>query len=446
MDLGPLLEVCVLERLLHVVPDPDSLLGYLTNADWRWCFAINLPIGVVALGITFFVLRKDLLGPQPIPELDETVATGGRTKFSARLNTIDWGGNLLFMIGLGLIVLALTWGGVTYPWNSAAIIVSLVLGAIFSGAFFYWESLFAPGKALSQRFPSQKAMIPWNIIKTRDILLLFYTEVTSGMGMYAVLYFCNIYFISVRDYTPDEAGVQLLFFTPGIAVGVYMCSFFCNNWPRMTWPPVFLGTLVEVVAIGLLAWAMWAERKATIFGMMALVGVGTGLRFMAAPLHGVGYFRKHRAAVIGLMAVAFPFGGTIGLTIMATIFNNTSGLDSDADFSNIRHQPPEMQVESKRLAKMGVVWAFVAITPLLLLAWVAACFLGNVKLGKGIGPDEEGTQNIVIKEPYLFFFLKGGRIPDPEHEGIRLESSDGGKVWDRSEMPPPATARLRNDD
>lgn len=158
----------------------------MTSAGWRWCFAINLPIAAVALAITFFVLRKELLGPQPVPELNETPETGRRTKFSARLKTIDVGGQFLFIIGLGLIILALTWGGATYPWKSAAVIVSLALGVIFTGCFFYWENMLAPGGVLSQKLPWQKAMIPWDIISTRDILLLFYTESTSGMGMYAV--------------------------------------------------------------------------------------------------------------------------------------------------------------------------------------------------------------------------------------------------------------------
>ena len=139
-------------------------------------------------------------------------------------------------------------------------------------------------------------------------------------------------------------------------VGVYLCSFFCNRRPRMTWPPIFLGTLVEAIGVGMLAWAMYRQHTATIFGMMALVGVGTGLRYMAAPLHGVGHFRKHRAAVIGLLAVAIPLGGTIGLTIMSTVFNNTSGLDYDDDFSHIRDQAPETMKESKRMAKVRAIF------------------------------------------------------------------------------------------
>ena len=121
----------------------------------------------------------------------------------------------------------------------------------------------------------------------------------------------------------------------------------------MTWPNIFIGTFVEAVGIGLLAWAMHTEKSPTVFGMMALVGVGTGLRFMAAPLHGVGRFRNHRAAVIGLMAVAIPLGGTIGLTVMSTVFNNASGHDVDTDFSHIRQETPDMQAEPKEKAKVS---------------------------------------------------------------------------------------------
>lgn len=105
----------------------------------------------------------------------------------------------------------------------------------------------------------------------------------------------------------------------------------------MTFPPLFFGTIIEAVGVGVLAWALYNEHLPTIFGMMAMVGVGIGLRFMVAPLHGIGIFKNHRAALIGLMAIATPFGGTIGLTIMSTVFNNTSGLDyKHGDFSNIR--------------------------------------------------------------------------------------------------------------
>lgn len=137
--LGPVIGGKTIPSRIYSLNPANIGSGYLTNADWRWCFAINLPIAAVALIIVFFVLRKELLGPQPIPELNETVETGRRTKFVARLKTVDIGGQLLFIFGFGLVILALTWGGATYSWSSPAVIVPLVLGIIFAGVFCYWE-------------------------------------------------------------------------------------------------------------------------------------------------------------------------------------------------------------------------------------------------------------------------------------------------------------------
>lgn len=89
------------------------------------------------------------------------------------------------------MILGLTWGGATYPWDSAAVIVSLVLGVILTAVFFYWENLFADGKLLSERWPWQRPMMPWNVVTNRDIGLLFYTEVGNGIGMFAVSQGCS---------------------------------------------------------------------------------------------------------------------------------------------------------------------------------------------------------------------------------------------------------------
>jgi hypothetical protein len=35
-------------------------------------------------------------------------------------------------------------------------------------------------------------------------------------AMIAVLYFVDIYFTLVKAYTPSQAGIQLLYYTPGI--------------------------------------------------------------------------------------------------------------------------------------------------------------------------------------------------------------------------------------
>ncbi|XP_044724468.1 major facilitator superfamily domain-containing protein [Hirsutella rhossiliensis] len=382
--------------------------GYLTKANWRWCFAINLP---------------------PVPELDETAETGQVTKIAARLKTVDVGGQALFLMGLGLLILALTWGGVTYPWKSAAVISSLLIGCLLVAGFFVWERMLAPGRVLSKKMTRQRPMIPWALLTSRDIGLIFYTECATGIATFAVLYFCNVYFIAVKGNSSDKAGLQILFFTPGMGIGVYLSALMCNRWPRMTFPPLFLGTMIEAIGIGVLTWALFKEQLPPIFGMMAMVGAGMGLRFMVAPLHGIGMFKAHRASIIGLMAVAIPLGGTIGLTIMSSIFNNISELDAkDGDFSRLRDQPVGTREQAIYKAKMGVVWAFVAITPLMVMSWISCFFLGNVKLA-----DEDGDGlGAVYEKTHLWSRWKDTK--DTE-EDQRLESSHG-----RIEAKPRPTA------
>lgn len=99
----------------------------------------------------------------------------------------------------------------------------------------------------------------------------------------------------VLDYPPGKAGIQLLYYTPGlggkfdpqdfklpltIIVGAYLAMFTCNVYPRQTWFPLAFGTLVEPLGITLLAVAINWDNVPVICGMLGLTGVGTGIRFM----------------------------------------------------------------------------------------------------------------------------------------------------------------------
>lgn len=83
--------------------------GYLTEVSWRWCFIINIPIAVVGIAIIHFVLRPELLGAQKITRTDGGSEVELPQTFKARILTIDFGGQFLFLFGIGLFILALTW-------------------------------------------------------------------------------------------------------------------------------------------------------------------------------------------------------------------------------------------------------------------------------------------------------------------------------------------------
>src|SRR3954449_2003867 len=76
--------------------------GFLTtHASWRWIFYVNLPLGILALGVLAVALPS--------------VAERRRRK-------IDYAGTALLAVGLSAVVLLTTLGGNTYDWNSIEIV------------------------------------------------------------------------------------------------------------------------------------------------------------------------------------------------------------------------------------------------------------------------------------------------------------------------------------
>jgi len=360
--------------------------GYLTRVSWRWCFAINLPVGVASIFIVLFLLRHELLGPQSLPEMESDGHDGltRHGRFLARLSTVDYGGQMLFLLGLGLLILALTWGGGTYSWNNPAVLVPLVIGSVLSVCWIIYESSMAPGSHMSHVFPNQTPMMSWELLSQRDIGLLFFINFTTGIASFAVLYFLNLYFVIVEGRSSSDAGIALLFYIPGSGVGGLMAMFSSNVWPRQTLPPLLLGSLTSAVGMTVLAWAVHVKSTNVIYGMMALVGHGVLVRMNPGSLHGLAYFPAMTAQISCLAAFALPFGGLVGLTIMSTVFINKSGA-------------------GQRDAKDGITWAFIAMIPIMWLCVLLTTYLGNVWI------TNDGGQE-VVNGAYLWNLLGGRKL------------------------------------
>ncbi len=192
--------------------------GYLTKVSWRWCFAVNLPVGVVGILLVWVLLRGELVGARVVEAVEGVERGGGgrRTRFWDRLATVDYGGQLLFLWGFGLLVLAFTWAGGTYSWGSAHVLAPLVVGAVLAAAWLVYEWAMVPGRVMSRVFPRQKAMMPWEMLMQRDIGLLMGINFATGTAMFAIMYFMDLYFTLVQGHDAGSAGLALLYFLPGL--------------------------------------------------------------------------------------------------------------------------------------------------------------------------------------------------------------------------------------
>jgi len=177
--------------------------------------------------------------------------------------------------------------------------------------------------------------------------------------------------------------------------------------------PLFTGCTIEATGITILAIAINSGNLQLIYGMLALTGVGTGLRMMPGTLHGIAYHPDAIASIVSLMSLALTLGGTLATTIMLNIFNNVlsqAGISfngvSSSSFDQISSLPAEELVFFRGKAQRGIVLAFWAITAFMWLGVVVSLGLGNVRIGKG----EEGDR-ITDKGSYIGSLLrrKGGK-------------------------------------
>lgn len=425
--------------------------GYLSDSSWRYCFVVPIPIAVLSHLLVFFLMRNDLVKGRVALNPGYLRRAG----YITGLGIIDWIGMITFIFGVGLIILAVQWGGTAYAWDSAATIVPFVLGGLLFIAFFLNEYLLGPGRLMSRIFPTHVAMIPSTLFRQKDTSLLMCISFSAGASLVSAFYFVSYYWQLAEGYSSSKAGIQLLYYTPGLGVGVYTAMFMCNVWPRQTFPPLFWGSIVEAVGLGLLTWAVASRQTTLVNVFLAIAGAGTGLRFMPNVLHAAGIWPDRIAAMQSVLSFTLPLGETISISMMGSVFgnkfsqyiraiigpgiNNSSGSStSAANLNALDSLPPAILEATRHAAAKAVMWAFVSILPFVAISIVSAAFLGNVWIGQPSKLDKSGRvereekKAMVLNGVFLFAVARGNVEEERMEIGARIERADMEKVSEQA--------------
>ena len=145
----------------------------VVKLGWPWVFYLNVILGGVALVMFFFFLRVKHRRGQ---------------SFFSKIKRIDFGGNAIFIGAVVAVLLALTWGGPVYHWNSAQILVPLVLGLLGLLAFiaFEWNPRLAP-----------EPSFPRAVVSNRTSSAVLLMTLVNSIAMYGAFYFLPVYFQGV---------------------------------------------------------------------------------------------------------------------------------------------------------------------------------------------------------------------------------------------------------
>jgi EmrB/QacA subfamily drug resistance transporter len=227
----------------------SSLLGPVLGgviADhlhWSLIFWVNLPLGVLAFLMSNAALKK-------LPRHE-------------RPHRLDVPGALLLALASVSLLLALSWGGVRYPWSSAPILALLAASA----AFWVLFSL----RLLRAREP----LIPLTVLGN-PIVRGTTTFGSCSMGtLIALTIFLPVYFEVVLRLTPSQSGLALIPLTIGTVFGATLCGQTMGRVTHYKRVPM-AGLSIAVVCSVVLTFFAEAMPLAAVEALLAAISVGIG--------------------------------------------------------------------------------------------------------------------------------------------------------------------------
>ncbi|KAL2844095.1 siderophore iron transporter [Aspergillus pseudoustus] len=139
----------------------------VATASWRWCYYIMIIFSGLSMVCYLFCYHP--------PTFEMKHSKRERLTLARKL---DWIGIFLFISGIVLFLIGLSWGGNVYPWRSAYVICTVVIGALCIAAFFLWEVY----------HPSDEPLVPMFLFRDRgwvlsSILVSIPASVYYGIGV-----------------------------------------------------------------------------------------------------------------------------------------------------------------------------------------------------------------------------------------------------------------------
>ncbi|MCJ1405530.1 hypothetical protein MMC11_008758 [Xylographa trunciseda] len=315
-DLLPLRErgnyLALIFGLIAVGTAAGPIFGGLIveYSSWRWVFYLNLPVGGAALFLLVVFLQVNF-------KPHSTIAS--------RVTSIDWVGNIIFVLSMVSILIALSWAGTEFPWSSFHIIVPLILGLLGCIVFFIYEN---------SKYCVSPVM-PLYLFRHRTSTVSFILTFLHSVVTIWTIYFLPVYFQGVLASSTGRSGVQLL---PTILVLVPFAAAAGGLVAKFgRYRPVHhVGFAIMVIGFGLFslldadsstgAWVMFQAIEAAGVGLI----IPTLLPAVQAELTDA-----DTALATSTWAFVRSFGMIWGATIPAAIFNNRvaqlSGQVSDAN-------------------------------------------------------------------------------------------------------------------
>lgn len=261
--------------------------GFFTEyISWRWCFFINIPVAVFAIGLTLFV------------KPDEFIAKG--QKFQPL-------GALLLIIGCTSLVFWIQELSELGLFSLTSIII-FIIGLISFTIFVYRE------------LRSDDPLIAFRLFKYEhfsvNVCILFFVQFAS-IGQ---VFFNGIFLQNVMGFEPFNAGIFMLFLVVPMIIGVQFSGRIFDRVGIKI--PVTIGLASIFLGFSLSSLGVLFCSKFIL--TLSMILSGFGISFVMGPTNTDSLNRvpsADRGQASGIVQTFRQIGATIGIAILSSIYN-----------------------------------------------------------------------------------------------------------------------------
>ncbi|RZT38477.1 MDR family MFS transporter [Cupriavidus agavae] len=282
------------------------------HLSWRWLFWINVPLGLLAMGLCYRGLSQ--LRPR-----------GGRPQ-------VDWLGAFLLAVAIVAFLLAMSWAGEAFDW------ISLEMGALLlvtaaAVALLAWQERRAPD-----------AMLPPRLFRNRAYVMGVGASALAALNIFLCIFALPLHFQLVRDADASLSGLLVVPFLLSTVAGNFVVAWLAPRLGRMR--GILTGGYVAAAAgLAALAAVTAAVPTALVLLAMTVAGVGLGMT-MVGTLICVQNALERRdmgagtGALLVLRSLGSAIGGALAGTLLAMEFRGAlarAGVTQPLDLGALRH-------------------------------------------------------------------------------------------------------------
>ena len=265
-----------------------AILGGLLTAalGWRWVLFVNVPIGVLAVALTPFLLKE--------------------RRISSEQRYIDVQGAILVTGGLVALVFALAEGN-TLGWESLSILGLFALAIVLLAAFVFVE----------RRSPAPLVRLGIFQLRTLTGANLVAILATGAFG--SLIFILTLYMQEVLHFSPLSTGLGFLPLAALLIATSNVASRLITRWGVK---PVMVSGLVLMIVGFLLLLGLSAQGTyvQTLLGGMLVLGIGIGSLFSAMIIASTaGVSNDEQGLASGLINTSQQVGAGLGLALIVVI-------------------------------------------------------------------------------------------------------------------------------